>query len=214
VGEDAEDVMQKSDATGRPSLTDGLKFPLFGLEALYWCYLSLLLTKPMSPAKARAHVSFQTRLLLHLSKRKTGLSAAQQGFTLVELMIVVAIVGILSAVALPNFLGARSAAKISSRVAEAISFSKECAVLLQTDIGTAYSASTQRSGSGTADGVSEICDNAATTDAVIKATWGAGVKALGVKCLTVSSASGSTLATITVKRDPGTSGDSITCAFS
>jgi type IV pilus assembly protein PilA len=168
----------------------------------------------MSPAKARAHVSFQTRLLLHLSKRKTGLSAAQQGFTLVELMIVVAIVGILSAVALPNFLGARSAAKISSRVAEAISFSKECAVLLQTDIGTAYTGSTQRSGSGTADGVSEVCNNADTAnDAIIKATWGAGVKALGVKCLTASSASGSTLATITVKRDPGTSGDSITCAF-
>jgi type IV pilus assembly protein PilA len=43
------------------------------------------------------------------SKRKRNI--LQQGFTLVELMIVIVIVGILSAVALPNFLSQTSKAK-------------------------------------------------------------------------------------------------------
>jgi type IV pilus assembly protein PilA len=54
----------------------------------------------------------QTALMRQLSQssnRKKNL--LQQGFTLVELMIVIVIVGILSAVALPNFLNQTSKAK-------------------------------------------------------------------------------------------------------
>lgn len=51
------------------------------------------------------------RLKLALLRRQKRVSALQQGFTLVELMIVIVIVGILSAVALPNFLNQTSKAK-------------------------------------------------------------------------------------------------------
>ncbi len=56
----------------------------------------------------------QTALMRQLGKsssRKKNL--LQKGFTLVELMIVIVIVGILSAIALPNFLSQSSKAKLT-----------------------------------------------------------------------------------------------------
>ena len=55
--------------------------------------------------------SLNSRMRLALLNRKRGRNLLEKGFTLVELMIVIVIVGVLSAVALPNFLSQTSKAK-------------------------------------------------------------------------------------------------------
>ena len=55
--------------------------------------------------------TFNSRLQLAMLNRKKGRNLIEKGFTLVELMIVIVIVGILSSVALPNFLSQSSKAK-------------------------------------------------------------------------------------------------------
>ena len=59
------------------------------------------------------------RLQLAILNRKKGRNALEKGFTLVELMIVIVIVGILSAVALPNFLNQTSKAKATECTSKA-----------------------------------------------------------------------------------------------
>jgi len=52
------------------------------------------------------------------------------GFTLIELMVVVAIVGVLSAVALPELTKAQNKAKSSAALTTAINAGKSCAIAI------------------------------------------------------------------------------------
>lgn len=76
----------------------------------------------MTKASPILRQRLQLKLLSSQHKKQ---SLFQKGFTLVELMIVIVIVGVLSAVALPNFLSQTDKAKLSEAKTQASAYLKQ-----------------------------------------------------------------------------------------
>ena len=70
----------------------------------------------------------QTQLQLEFLGSLKRSRHSTSGFTLVELMIVVSVVGLLTAVALPRYVQSRNAARAVAIIGEQIGMAKECAI--------------------------------------------------------------------------------------
>ncbi len=92
--------------------------------------------------------TLNSRLQLSILNRKKGKNLLEKGFTLVELMIVIVVVGVLSAVALPNFLGVKDKAEAGSQVGELLGLAKECstAIIIDGPYPDAYPTTVNASG--------------------------------------------------------------------
>jgi type IV pilus assembly protein PilA len=131
----------------------------------------------------------RTQLQLELLRKLRQRKGQAKGFTLIELMIVVAILGLLVGVALPRYLGTRDAADAASKIGEAVGLAKECATFVTVGgVGVAPTGCT------------------AGSSASFSRTWTGSVA--GLKCLTASAATTDRVATLSV-----TSAGVMTCAF-
>lgn len=133
---------------------------------------------------------------LELKASLRARDAMATAFTLAELMIVVAIVGVFSAVAVPTYLNARNATTAGALVGEAVGFAKECATTAASDLDVGVTTGSTN--------VTVACTMAGGT-VTVAFTPGAA----GIQCLSSTSAATDGTATITIS-ERGV----MTCAFS
>jgi len=132
----------------------------------------------------------RTNLQLELLRKLRQRKGQAKGFTLIELMIVVAIVGILAAVGIPKFMDVRDNADAGAKVGEVVGIAKECAVYVA------------------AGGLGTPPTSCSTTGASFSKSW-SSTNIANLKCLTDSATAGDRTVTVTVGTDGG-----MVCTFS
>jgi prepilin-type N-terminal cleavage/methylation domain-containing protein len=104
--------------------------------------------------------TLNSKLQLALIKNKKSKNALQKGFTLVELLIVVVILGILSSIALPAFLNQRDTATAGAKDAWAKANASSCAQLLLLNQEGQFTAQAGPDGTAAPE-AADCADNAA-----------------------------------------------------
>lgn len=137
--------------------------------------------------------------------RKKGRNLIEKGFTLVELMIVIVIVGVLSAVALPNFLGTRDRAEVGALTGSMIGLAKQCSAnaILGSPAAIPGAAASGQPITLTAAGSGTNCSAGATLANTSAFTAG---DAEGLRCGTDTGAATDTTCRIVVDTDGGITG--------
>ena len=134
-------------------------------------------------------MTLRTALVLDLTRklnRKKGL--LRNGFTLIELIVVVVIIGVLAAVGIPVFDGVRDRAEAKAYVGEAVGIAKECAVLqIEKESGSTVTVP--------GGGSTETCDGSGQAT-FNSQTWSTS---LTVKCIDTDVTG--TVATLTIETD-------------
>ena len=116
---------------------------------------------------------------------RSAMHTAQNGFTLIELMIVVVIIGVLAAVALPAYQDYTIKAKIGNAMTAVDSLKTAVGLCGQENGGTVASCTTGSNGIPAFNPTKEVA-SATVTAGVIVLTLASGIKATDIDGQTIS----------------------------